>query len=145
MDLRAIAAVNNTNLKINLTYDGVVFQDFSFTRGYEVRYRENQFMKFYKSSCLEFSDIFLSKGIRISEQSFKMSVLLVTVLEVPIPDFTLTTEDFMHKILQSVGYEDIDFEEFPKFSEKYLLNGEDKSKIRDFFSPKINQFFRRER
>ena len=140
IDLRAIAAVNNTNLKIDLTYDGVVFQDFSFTRGYEVRYRENQFMKFYKSSCLEFSDIFLSKGIRISEQSFKMSVLLVTVLEAPIPDFTLTTEDFMHKILQSVGYEDIDFDEFPAFSEKYLLNGEDKVKIRDFFNPKLINF-----
>ncbi|MDX2306068.1 MAG: SulP family inorganic anion transporter [Microscillaceae bacterium] len=137
IDLRAVAAVNNTQLRTNLTYDGVVFEDFSFARGYEIRYRENQFMKFYKSSCLEFSDLFLSKGIRISEQSFKMSVLLITVLEVPIPDFTLTSEDLMHKLLQSVGYEDIDFEEYPTFSEKYLLHGENLAAIHSFFSPTL--------
>lgn len=140
LDLQAIAAVNNTVLETNLTYDGVVLQGFSFAYGYEIRYRENKFMKFYRNNTLEFSDVFLSKGIRMSEQSHKLSVILVTVLEIPIPDFTLTKEGFVDKVFQSLGYEDIDFVEFPRFSEIFLLNGENKQTIKTFFTKELIKF-----
>ncbi|MCU0448123.1 MAG: SulP family inorganic anion transporter [Microscillaceae bacterium] len=137
IDLQAVAAVNNAKFESNLTYDGIVLQGFAFTFGYEVRYRENKFMKFYNSNMLEFSDVFLTRGIRMSEMSYKMSVLLITVLELPIPDFTLTKEDLMDKFFQSLGYEDIDFEAYPSFSETYLLQGENPTKIRTMFTAEL--------
>ncbi len=140
IDIQGVASVNNARLEVNLTYDGVALQGFYFARGYEIRYRENKFMKFHRSNPMEFSDVFLSKGIRMSEQSFKMSVLLVTVVEVAVPDFYLTTEDLVDKVLQSVGYEDIDFEEHPEFSEKYMLNGEKRDEIRRFFTADLIAF-----
>jgi MFS superfamily sulfate permease-like transporter len=137
IDLQAVSAVNNAKFEPNLTYDGIILQGFAFTFGYEVRYRENKFMKFYNSNMLEFSDVFLTRGIRMSEMSYKMSVLLITVLELPIPDFTLTKEDLMDKFFQSLGYEDIDFEAYPSFSETYLLQGENPGKIRTMFVPEL--------
>lgn len=134
LDIQAIASVNNATLEPNLTYDGVVLQDFPFAFGYEIRYRENKFMKFYRNNTIEFSDVFLSKGIRMSEQSHEISVMLITVMDMPVPNFSLSHEDFVDKMLQKLGYEDIDFEDYPEFSENYVLTGESVREIRKFFS-----------
>ena len=141
IDIQAVASVNNARLETNLTYDGIVLQGFSFAFGYEIRYRENKFMKFYKSSTIEFSDVFLSKGIRMSEQSYKISVFLITVMDMPLPDFSLSKEDIVDKMFQSLGFEDIDFEGYPVFSELYKLTGENKQAIIQFFNPQLIEFF----
>ncbi|GAB4396770.1 MAG: hypothetical protein OHK0053_11650 [Microscillaceae bacterium] len=133
LDIQAIAAVNNTRIETNLTYDGVVLQGFYFAQGYEIRYRENKFMKFHGSNTLEFSDVFLSKGLRMGEQNRKVSVFLVTVMDQALPDFTLSPENLVDKVWQSVGYEDIDFEGHPVFSERFKLMGEATEAIRYLF------------
>ncbi|NJL13274.1 MAG: hypothetical protein HC913_09915 [Microscillaceae bacterium] len=133
LDIQAIAAVNNARLETHLTYDGVVLQGFHFAQGYEIRYRENKFMKFHGSNTLEFSDVFLSKGLRMGEQNRKVSVFLVTVMDQALPDFKLSPENLVDKVWQSVGYEDIDFEGHPDFSERFKLMGEAKEAIRYLF------------
>ncbi len=140
LDLQAVAATNNTSLETSLTYDGVVLQGFAFARGFEIRYRENKFLKFLGSTPFEFSDVFLSRGLRMSDRNHKVSVCLITVLDMPLPDFNLQQEYLMDKMWQSIGYEDINFPEFPIFSKNYLLNGEKEADIRAIFRPAVIRF-----
>lgn len=141
LDVQGVAAINNARFKPNITFDGVKLQGFHFALGYEIKYSENTFAKFFGVTRIEFSDIFLSKGIRMSEQSHKMSVLLVYGVEAYIPDFTLGREHLLAKLIQSVGYGDIDFDEYPNFSELYLLKGEKEDEIRTLFSNELIDFF----
>lgn len=140
LDVQGVAAINNARFKPNITFDGVKLQGFHFALGYEIKYSENTFAKFFGITRIEFSDIFLSKGIRMSEQSHKMSVLLVYGVETYIPDFTLGREHLLAKLIQSVGYGDIDFDDYPEFSEAYLLKGEKENEIRSLFSNELIDF-----
>ena len=54
-----------------------------------------------------------------------------------LPNFTLAREHFFHKIGQAFGYQDIDFDEFPEFSKKYLLRGADEAAIRGLFNARL--------
>lgn len=146
LDVLAVASVNNSKLRPNLTYDGSKLQGFGFSLGYDIKYRENKFTKSYKSPLLgrkaklEFSDIFLSKGVRMSEQSHHMSVLLIQDIDLYVPAFRLSHENIFDKMLQSLGYNDIDFDDFPNFSEHYLLKGINENEIRDFFNQELLEF-----
>ncbi|TAG04047.1 MAG: SulP family inorganic anion transporter [Cytophagia bacterium] len=143
LDVWGVASINNAKFRPNMTYDGSKLQGFKFAIGYEIKYRENKFTKNFvtphypKSIKIEFFDVFLSKGIRMSEQNKFLSGYLITDLPNEIPDFTLTQESFMSRVLQTVGYEDINFENSPDFSEKYLLKGEDEKNIRLFFNENL--------
>ncbi len=147
LDVWGVASTNNTKFKPNMTYDGSKLQGFKFALGYEIKYRENKFTKKFETAfnsnkpiLIEFFDVFFSKGIRMSEQNKFLSGYIVTDLPNEIPDFTLTQESFMSRVLQTVGYRDINFDKFPLFSEKYLLKGEDEKSIRNFFSDELIMF-----
>lgn len=62
-----------------------------------------------------------------------------------LPAFILRPEKVYHKIGQSLGYKDIDFEPFPEFSRKYLLRGEDESAIRKLFNRELIGWFEAEK
>ena len=62
-----------------------------------------------------------------------------------LPAFILRPENIFHKIGQSFGYQDIDFESFPEFSKRYLLRGKDESDIRKLFNQAIISFFEQEK
>ncbi len=146
LDVLSVASSINAKLRPQVTYDGNKLHGFRFTLGYEIKYRENKFNKNFKSkkfnqlTKMEFADVFLSKGIRMSEQNQFMSAILVTNIAIPIPNFTLTKEGLMSRVLQTVGYDDIDFADYPIFSQLYLLKGSNESEIRAFFTPQIIEF-----
>jgi hypothetical protein len=50
------------------------------------------------------------------------------------PAFQLRPENAVHRIIQKLGYQDIDFEGFPEFSRRYLLRGHDEAAVRSFFA-----------
>jgi MFS superfamily sulfate permease-like transporter len=146
LDVLAVASINNAKLRPNLTYDGHKLQGFSFSLGYDLKYRENKFNKNYysstteKSTKIEFSDVFLSRGLRMSDQSRHVSVILITDLQCEVPNFTLNKENILAKMLQTVGYSDINFDAFPRFSEYYLLQGRHEEEIRSFFDERLLRF-----
>lgn len=147
LDVLSVASINNAKLRPHLTYDASKLQGFSFSLGYDLKYRENKFSKNYLSSTyakptkIEFSDVFLSRGLRLSEQSRHVSVILITDLQCHLPNFTLDREGILSKMLQTVGYKDINFEHFPHFSEHYLLKGSDEKAIRTLFDDELLTFF----
>jgi hypothetical protein len=62
-----------------------------------------------------------------------------------LPDFSLGPEHFFHKIATALGYQDIDFDEHPEFSQHYLLRGADEAAIRAVFNTDVLAFLSQER
>lgn len=60
-----------------------------------------------------------------------------------LPDFELRPERWYHKIGTMFGYQDIDFSDFPEFSRKYILRGEDEQSVRDLFTAPVVEHFER--
>jgi hypothetical protein len=58
-----------------------------------------------------------------------------------LPGFFLTRETFWHKIGNVLGFHDINFPDFPVFSKKYRLKGEDEEALREIFKPHVLNFF----
>ena len=151
LDILAVASVNNTKLRPNLTYDGNKLQGYNFTLGFDIKYRKNKFSKNYKSpgykksTKIEFSDTFLSRGLRMSEQSLHMSIVLIDNLQIYVPAFSLTKEGLLGKVKQSIGYEDINFGPYPEFSQYYYLKGIHESEIRTFFTGRLLVFLEQNR
>ena len=76
-----------------------------------------------------------------SRRVFKQTVFFVHSKKLGLPQFLLKPENFFHKIGQLLGMQDIDFEQYPKFSDQYLLRGADEDYIRASFPDEALQFF----
>lgn len=50
-----------------------------------------------------------------------------------LPDFELRPENVFQKIGSAMGYQDIDLDQYPEFSSRYLLRGRDEEAIRRLF------------
>lgn len=80
-----------------------------------------------------------------SSQTFKQTVFFVESKKLGLPQFLMKPENFLHRIAAYLGFEDIDFEEFPKFSAQYYLKGEDEDYIRGTLNDEFLKFFSIER
>ncbi len=58
-----------------------------------------------------------------------------------LPRFSLRPETVWHRIGSWLGYQDINFESHPVFSQKYLLRGKDEPAIRSLFTPDVLEQF----
>jgi len=74
-----------------------------------------------------------------SQHSYNLTIFHAR-LQKKLPVFKLTREHLFHKMAAAVGYNDIDFEQYPKFSKKYFLKSPDQN-IKSIFTPSIIQFF----
>ena len=54
-----------------------------------------------------------------------------------LPQFTCKPERFYHKFADMFGFEDIDFEQYPKFSKAYRLNGDNADSVRKVFNETV--------
>lgn len=80
-----------------------------------------------------------------SSHVYRQSVFFGDSKLLSLPQFYQKPEDFLEKLMQFLGLDDIDFEKFPEYSDKYHLKGEFESVIRYYFSEDIltllsNQF-----
>ena len=92
----------------------------------------------------------LAKGSRsglscvAKEESWvtEMSSVLRAVAN-SLPHFAVRPEGIFHKIGGALGYQDIDFQAHPQFSQMYLLRGDDEPRIRELFGEERIAFFER--
>lgn len=67
-----------------------------------------------------------------SSHSFDQTVFFLQSKLLSMPEMRLKPEHFFHRIGTWLGLvQDIDFDEYPKFSENYLLQGEDENQVRN--------------
>jgi hypothetical protein len=71
------------------------------------------------------------------------TVALFETDRLKLPRFTLHPQYFYHQIADALGLGDIDFEEFPEFSESYRLKGDDEARIRRTFDSGALHYFTR--
>lgn len=73
--------------------------------------------------------------------SNKIYTIIEHKFDFEIPDFILKEKTIFHKIGKLFGYKFIEFENNPKFNNKYLLKGENEKQVKFFFTPKILKSF----
>lgn len=76
-----------------------------------------------------------------SSTTLDQTVFFVNSKKLALPAFQMKPEHIGHKIAAFLGWEDIDFEEYPVFSDKYHLTGEHADFIRHHFDDTILKFF----
>jgi hypothetical protein len=68
------------------------------------------------------------------------TVVLFESTQLSLPYFLLRPEGILHKMGSAFGDQDIDFEEFPKFSRQYLLRGPEEQ-VRNVFNSNVLSYF----
>lgn len=91
---------------------------------------------FADAECLLF-DYRYTTGSGKNSSTYEQTVVAFRVLGAELPVFTCRPEHFFHKFANFLGYEDINFDEFPRFSDTYRLNGNDEAAIRSIFNANV--------
>ncbi len=73
--------------------------------------------------------------------TYEQTVFFVNSKKLGLPEFILKPERFLNRIAAFLGWDDINFEMYPEFSNKYYLKGEDEHYIRYHFDDKVLRFF----
>ncbi|HSK18926.1 MAG TPA: hypothetical protein VK912_07285 [Longimicrobiales bacterium] len=58
-----------------------------------------------------------------------------------LPRFSLRPQHFFHSIAKAFGYQDIDLEKRPTFSDMFVLRGDDEAAVRTVFDDAVAEFF----
>lgn len=72
-----------------------------------------------------------------NSHTYSCSTVLFRIPDARLPAFTLQPEHFLHKLIEFVGFKDIDFPEDEEFSRKIYLKGDDENALRAFFTPGV--------
>jgi MFS superfamily sulfate permease-like transporter len=139
LELRKFAENNEWTYYPQKARIALKYKDFPLHNGHKIPYEENILFKYVEHARLEASDITLIEGARQSQQEFQLTIIQVSETNILIPDFALEPEGLWSKLFESVSGKDIDFDNHPKFSEKYYLRGNENA-VRDFFNELILQF-----
>ncbi len=90
---------------------------------------------------IQVADMHTLEGAQTTSDSEKITVAKISGLN-NVPRFFMHKTDFLDRIKESLGNEDIDFEKFPEFSDKYVLRSDEDEKIvRKFFKDELLEFF----
>jgi hypothetical protein len=79
-----------------------------------------------------------------SSHTWKQTLVCFGMREASLPSFSLRPETFWDKIGTWFGYQNIDFDTNPAFSDKYLLRGRDEEAVRALFGEDVLGFFERQ-
>lgn len=121
------------------------FRKFQFFDSRPIERKYNVIGGAYEDLGVEWqiADIVFDEGALLATEVYHTTV---QILKLPfrIPRFMIEREGFWDKMFDRIkaftGYKDIDFELFPEFSKKFLLEGVDEKAIRAFFTPDLIQF-----
>ena len=79
-----------------------------------------------------------------SSATYYQTVFFIQSKELGLPEMLIYPENFFHKIGELFGMQDIDFVEYPEFSRKFLVQG-DEWRIRRLMDEELTKFFLIER
>jgi len=81
---------------------------------------------------------------KTDEGKNSQTVILVQSRYLLLPPFSLSPENLVHKIGGVFDYHNINFTSHPKFSEHYLLKGDDEDTLRETFNDKLIEFYEKD-
>ena len=131
----------SSDLKLSFYPDGKdsIFESISFGI---FDYGSVSNMMHGKVSNAEFAifDHGYTSGSGDNSSTYEQTAIYFNSTNLNLPRFTLSPEYLLHKIGSAFGYQDIDFPTHPDFSKRFLLRGEDETKIRALFTNKLLNF-----
>jgi len=140
MDLRSFAESNEYTFFPQKVRSALKYKNFPIQRGMKINYEENILEKYLEQGRISVSDVTLTEGALSSTTETQITLVLITEIDVPIPEFALEPEGLLTKFSELAGTKDIDFMDQRGFSKKYFLKGEHEEKIREFFTKRILAF-----
>ncbi len=117
------------------------YKDFPTLQSLKINYQENVMSKQLPSGQVQFKEFSLVEGGRFATMEFNLAAVVIDNLPFSIPSFSLEREHMFDKMMDAVGYDDIDFDSHKEFSDKFLLQGPNRKKIEEFFTDKLLDFF----
>jgi hypothetical protein len=112
-----------------------------FSRGHSKKAR-NVLRKVVRGSELTLIDYQYTVGSGKHRRTYRVTVAVFCADGNQFPaNFELRPEGFWHKVGSYFGYQDIDFESHPNFSNAYLLRGTHEAAIRNCFTPQVLEHF----
>lgn len=76
-----------------------------------------------------------------SSRIHNQTVAYVNLDSFKFPPFYLGPESLINKIGEVLGFKDIDFKNYPEFSQRYLLKSPEEENIRNLFTPQVLRAF----
>lgn len=140
MDLRSFAESNDYTFYPQRIRSQQKYKNFPLQHGHQILFEENILEKYLDAGRISVSDVTLTEGARSDSRDIHITLVLITEMDIPIPDFALEPEGLLTKFSELAGNKDIDFTNHPVFSKRYFLRGNDEARIRSFFREEIIQF-----
>lgn len=139
---KSFAHKNHWHFEPELNWNTAHLEDYHFFDTRPVEYEKNAIQGAFKSNDVHWriSDITFDEGALLATEVYHTTLMII---ELPhaIPLFTLEKEHFTDRVLELAGISDIDFSDHSKFSKNFLLQGEDKDALQEFFVHELKEFF----
>lgn len=76
-----------------------------------------------------------------NSHTHRLSIACLESPNINCPDFTMRPEGMFDKIGGALGFQDIDFDSHPTFSDMFVLKSSDEQAVRNYFKPELLEFF----
>lgn len=140
LELRKFADSNEWSFYPQKVKTSLKYKDFPIQNGNKIPFEENLLAVYGENAKFEVSDISLQEGARQSQNEIQITIVQASEFEGLIPDFALEPEGLWSKLFESIQGRDIDFDNHPKFSQKYYLRGSNEDAVRAFFNESMLEF-----
>lgn len=141
--LQELALENDWGFDLSVRRFVLSFEKFHLFRFKTVDRIYNKMIGEIGNCTVTIQDLDFHEGEFQTKVSSKTTAALVT-LEKTIPLFTIEKEHILDRLAALAGYDDIDFDNFKNFSDKFRLKGKDESAVRGFFHSDLIQFLEQE-
>lgn len=141
--LEEFATENGWKFKTPIVWDTPDLDQFSYFKQHPIEYTSNVILGSYDDLKInwEISDMTFDDGAFIETKELHTTEHLIK-LPIQLPPFVLDKEFLYDKLLDILEDNDIDFEDYPEFSKKFVLRSSDEEGIRKVFGKDVIQFFR---
>ena len=102
---------------------------------------KNVMMAETESTSLAIFEYQYTTGGGKNSQTHRFTIAAMESDDLQLPNFCVRPEGFFDRIGSAIGFQDIDFEEHPEFSDSFVLQGNDESAIRRYFDKRILDLF----
>ncbi len=76
-----------------------------------------------------------------NSHTHRVSIACLESANLNCPDFTMRPEGMFDKIGGALGFQDIDFDSHPTFSDMFVLKSSNEQAVREYFKPTLLEFF----
>lgn len=119
-------------------YTGQPFYSFQFFRTVRIEAQRNRITGELNGHLFILADIDFHQGEFIARGTTH-STMLSLHIPTKVPQFVLDRERLLDRVAALAGFNDINFENHPEFSNKFRLRGNNEEALREFFSDELIQ------